>query len=124
MKYFEKQAGAKSILKGVKKGFTDVEGAIERVTKLELRRNRLLKLKQKNLDKYYSPAVQQRKTDIHNEIIRHQSTIKKMGSTTSPFQGTMLNVQTREAQRKYKSKILGKKKPNVLVPLWLNSNII
>ncbi len=124
MKYFEKQANAKSLLKGVKKGIIDMEGAVARVTKLELKRNRLLKLRQKNPDLYYSSAVRQRKADYHNEFIRSQSIIKKMASTTSPFQGTMLNVQTRTAQRKYDSKILGKKKPNVLVPLWFNSNII
>ncbi len=128
MKYFEKQAGFKSgvesLMKAVKAGTIDMKGAVAKKTKLELRRNRLLKLRQKNPDLYYSSAVKQRKAAIHGDIIRSQSIIKKMASTTSPFQGTMLNVQTREAQRKYKSKILGKKKPNVLVPLWFNSNMI
>ncbi len=127
MKYFEKQAGFKSgiesLKKAIKAGATDAEGAWAGITQLELRRNRLLKMKRKNVDKYYSPAVQQRKADIHDEIIRRGSLIKKMASTTSPFQGTMLNVQTRQSQKKYNSKILGKKKPNVLVPLWFNSDI-
>jgi hypothetical protein len=122
MKYFEKQAGWKSgiesLIKTVKAGATDVEGVMGKRTQLELRRNRLLKLKHTKPDLFYSPKVLQRKTDIHNEIKRTQSIIKKMASTTSPFQGTMLNVQTRTAQRKYNSKILGKKRPDVLVPLW------
>jgi hypothetical protein len=124
MKYFEKQASVESLIKAVKAGAIDVKGAVAMKTKLELKKNRILKLKHTKPDVFYSPAVQQRKAVIHDEIIRHQSIIKKMASTTSPFQGTMLNVQTRTAQRKYDSKILGKKKPNVLVPLWFNSNLI
>ncbi len=123
MRYFEKQASVKKLLKAVKAGAIDVEGAIAKRTQLELRKNRILNLKRTKPDLFYSPKMIQRKTDIHNEIMKHQSIIKKMASTTSPFQGTMLNVRTREAQRKYKSKILGKKRANILIPLW-SDNII
>ncbi len=121
MRYFEKQADLKSILGGIKKGVLDAEGAIAKVTEMELKRNRLLKLKHIKPDLYYSPQVRKRKAAYSADIIAANLAINKMASTTSPFQGTMLNVQTRPAQRKYNSKILGKKRPDVLVPLWLNS---
>jgi hypothetical protein len=124
MKYFEKQAGLPEILKGIKKGVLDAEGAIAKVTQIELKRNRLLKLKHTKPDLYYSPQVRKRKAAYSADIVTANLAINKMASTTSPFQGTMLNVQTREAQRKYKSKILGKKKADVLVPLWLNSSMM
>lgn len=118
MKYFEKQADLKDILSGIKKGVLDVEGAVGKVTEMELRKNRLLKLKHTKPDLFYSPAVQQRKASQSADIVKANLAIRKMASTTSPFQGTILNVQTRTAQKKYNSKILGKKKADVLVPLW------
>ena len=123
MRYFEKQAGLKAILRGAKKGVLDIQGARNKITRMELRKNELLKLKGTNPDLYYSSKVRKRKADISANIIKANLAIRKFASTTSPFQGTMLNVQTRTAQRKYKSKILGKKRANILIPLW-SDNII
>ena len=50
---------------------------------------------------------------------KRQVDLLKLGAApVHPMQGTLLNVQTRESQTKYNSKVLGKKRADILVPLW------
>jgi hypothetical protein len=95
---------------------------------VKARNTRLLKIKGR------SPKFFEKNIDQIGERIRSQSQMMtaatqrvnrmdlehvKFGSApVHPMQGTTLNVQTRESQRKYKSKILGKKRADILVPLW------
>lgn len=123
MKYFEKEAGLGDALRGIGKGLLEKKQATGRIEKLYGRKAKLERLEHTNWPKYDTKKVQDKIRFYSRTITGTQAAINRMGlpklgSTTSPFQGTMLNVQTREAQRKYKSKILGKKRADILVPLW------
>jgi len=120
MKYFEKNAG---ILKAISKGFLPRSDAVARIDRLGAR-TRTLRSKIELSSSGIPTIKQQKKIDlwtksgIESNYAINRMDLAKLGSTTSPLQGTMLNVQTRTAQRKYKSKVLGKKKADILVPLW------
>jgi len=129
MKYFEKVSSAATrAAKKLLKGSIDKEEAIGRIMKVKERNTRLLNIKGR------SPKFFEKNIDQIGERIRSQSQLMSAASLkvnkmdlehvkfgaapVHPMQGTMLNVQTRESQRKYKSKILGKKRADILVPLW------
>jgi hypothetical protein len=120
MKYFEKEAGFRGAYKAIKKGVLAKDESIAAVAKMSGRRNNLQRLKHKGSPLFYNPKVQGRIAEISKDITDSNMLINKMASSpTSPYQGTRLTVQTREGQRKYNSKVLGKKKKaDVLVPLW------
>jgi hypothetical protein len=128
MKYFEK-VGSK-VTRAARKLLTksiDKEEAYAKIDKIVERRRRLGKIEDRR-PKFFEKnveAIAQRKSDLskvraEGEIAVSQMRAKaKLASApVHPMQGTMLNVQTRESQRKYKSKILGKKRADILVPLW------
>ena len=113
MKYFEKNA----------RDLVGIERGAKIISKLYAKKDRVDKLKHINPDKYYTPKIQDKLSANSFEIAKknielNRMKMPKLASTTHPMQGTMLNVQTRDAQRKYNSKILGKKRADVLVPLW------
>jgi hypothetical protein len=129
MKYFEKDASAFGAAKKLLKGSKDREEAIGRIMGVKERQTRLLKIQHRR-PKFFEENIEQ-----IGERIRSQSQMigaasrritsidstpgLKFGSApVHPMQGTMLNVQTRDAQRKYNSKILGKKRSDILIPLW------
>ena len=113
MKYFEKNA----------RDMLGIEKGKKVISKLYAKQGRADNLKRINPDKYYTDKIQNKISANSLEIARKNVELNRMkmpilASTTHPMQGTMLNVQTRDAQRKYNSKILGKKRADVLVPLW------
>lgn len=113
MKYFEKNA----------RDMLGIEKGKKVISKLYAKKGRVNKLKHINADKFYTDKVQNKLHMNSMDIARknmelNRMKMPKLASTTHPMQGTILNVQTRDAQRKYKSKILGKKRPSILVPLW------
>jgi hypothetical protein len=127
MKYFEKDASATEILKGVLKGVSGKKDAYAKIDKVIARKKRLMSLEHKR-PAYFEKNIEQigsRVSELSKVIQKAEGNVNIMRARAKlatapvhPMQGTMLNVQTRDAQRKYKSKVLGKKKADILVPLW------
>lgn len=129
MKYFEKNADIRYALKGMVKGFKtgkmDIATAGDRIDRLRYARNKLTALEHTNPVKF-TEKTQEKIQDIQKMITGSETLLTaqkgklfKMGAApVHPMQGTMLNVQTRDSQRKYNSKVLGKKRADILVPLW------
>lgn len=130
MKYFEKVGSAAvRAAKNLLKGSIDKKEAIGRIAKVKEKQARLYKVKGR-FPKFFEENIDQIGERIRSQsqmmgaasrrLTRMDSTpgLKFGSAPVHPMQGTMLNVQTRESQRKYKSKILGKKRADILVPLW------
>ena len=128
MKYFEKCAAAgvraaKKLLKGAigkKETYARIDKVFGKNLRLRNIEHKRPKFFEKNIEAIgqrsseYSKIIQEGHIGVN--VMRARA---KLGSApVHPMQGTMLNVQTRESQRKYKSKILGKKRADILVPLW------
>jgi len=118
MKYFEKTGYIKELAKAIKGGGLDKAVAIKKRDQLIIAKNALHSAYLKNPDEFLRKGLDSKKSLMSNDIVTSSQLINKMASTTSPVQGTPLLIQTRGSQRKYKSKILGKKNKEVLVPLW------
>ncbi len=128
MKYFEKNASASKAVKTLLKGVINKKEAYGRISKIEEKRKRLLSLEHKR-PKFFDKNIEKIQTRLssQSDTIRRAYTetnrmelerFKFGAAPVHPMQGTMLNVQTRGAQRKYNSKVLGKKRADILVPLW------
>ena len=134
MKYFEKnlekRADIRHALKGVVEGFKsgkmDLATAGQKIDKVKNAKVRLMQLEHSDWPKFDTPKTQE-KIEYLSKVIRgsemlhnaRKLELAKLGAApVHPMQGTMLNVQTRESQRKYNSKVLGKKRADILVPLW------
>lgn len=128
MRYFEKvgskatRAARKLLTKSVdkKEAYAKIDKIVDRRKRLGKIEDRHPKFFEKNME-----AIGQRKSDLSKVRIEGEIGVSQMRARSKfaaapvhPMQGTMLNVQTRESQRKYKSKILGKKRADILVPLW------
>ena len=128
MRYFEKVASsatrsAKKLLKGAigrKETYARIDKIFDRRIRLGKIEDRRPKFFEKNIE-----AIGERKSQLskvmqegHIGVNVDRARAKFGSAPVHPMQGTMLNVQTRESQRKYKSKILGKKRADILVPLW------